>query len=186
VDRPTAGQATTATDGTSSPEGAKLPWWRNGKLVATLTAVVAAIVPATTAIQEHYRNRRELALQESKQAHEIRTSYLDRLDKPGARLRTLRFVLATTDDAVLKAWAHAETQQVQGEITAIQEQLAALPPPVASPHPETEEDKAIRLERQRLQDALEASQLRMVDPKSMTRSGATTHAAPCPPPADAK
>lgn len=158
------------------PEGAKPPWWRNGKLIATLTTVVAAVVPASTAIQGYYRNRRELALQESKQAHEIRTSYLDRLDKPGSRLRTLRFVLATTDDAVLKAWAEAETMQVENELAAIQLQLAALPPPSASTNPETEENKAIRLERQRLQDALEASQLRMVDPKSLThpavRSGA--------------
>ena len=137
----------------------KAPWWRNGTLVATLTAIIAAVLPVTTAVQEHYRTNRELALEESKQANEIRTGYLDRLDKPGARLRTLRFVLATTDDAALKAWAQAETLQVQGEIAAIQQQLDALPPPSTSPHAETEEEKAIRLERQRLKDALDSAQL---------------------------
>jgi hypothetical protein len=137
----------------------KSPWWRNGSLVATLTAIVAAIVPATTAVQEHYRTNRELALEESKQANDIRTSYLDRLDKPGARLRTLRFVLATTDDAALKAWAQAETLQVQAEIAAIQSQLDALPPAPTSPHAETEEEKAVRLERQRLKDALDNAHL---------------------------
>jgi hypothetical protein len=134
-------------------------WWRNGSLVAALTAIIAAILPVTTAIQEHYRTNRELALEESKQANDIRTSYLDRLDKPGARLRTLRFVLATTDDAALKAWAQAETLQVQTEIAAIQKQLDALPPPPSLPHAETEEEKAIRLERQRLKDALDSAQL---------------------------
>jgi hypothetical protein len=141
----------------------KSPWWRNGSLVAALTAIIAAVLPATTAIEEHYRTKRELALEESKQANDIRTSYLDRLDKPGARLRTLRFVLATTDDATLKAWAEAETLQVHAEIAAIQKQLDALPPAPTSPHVETEEEKAIRLERQRLKDALDSAQL--VKPK---------------------
>jgi hypothetical protein len=144
----------------------KSPWWRSGSLIATLTAIVAAILPVTTAVQEHYRTSRELKLEESKQANEIRTGYLDRLDKPGARLRTLRFVLATTDDTALKAWAQAETLQVQSEIAAIQQQLAALPPPPSSPHVETEEEKAIRLERQRLKDALDSAQL--VAPKPAT------------------
>jgi hypothetical protein len=141
-------------------EDPKPPWWRSGTLVTTLTAIVAAIVPVTTAVQEHYRNKRELALEESKQAHEIRSSYLDRLDKPGARLRTLRFVVATTDDAVLKAWAEAETKEVEGEITSIREQLTALSAPSILPGAETE---AARLTRERLQDALEPSQLQPVN-----------------------
>lgn len=49
------------------------PWWRKGSVVTTLTAIVAAVVPVTTAVQAHYQKERELALQESKQAHEIRT-----------------------------------------------------------------------------------------------------------------
>ena len=135
------------------------PWWRSGTMVATLTAVLAAVVPVTTAVEEHYRTSRELALEASKQAHDIRTSYLDRLDKPGARLRTLRFVIATTDDATLKAWAEAETKQVEAEVDAIRAQLAALPPPPAAGHVETDDEKAVRLERERLKDALDSAQL---------------------------
>jgi DNA repair exonuclease SbcCD ATPase subunit len=86
------------------------PWWRKGSIVTTMTALIASVVPVTTAVQAHYEKERELALQESKQAHEIRTSYLDRLDKPGARPRTLRFVIATTDDPVMKRWALEETR----------------------------------------------------------------------------
>jgi hypothetical protein len=77
-------------------------------------------------VQAHYQQARELALEESKQAHEIRTSYLDRLDKPGAKLRTLRFVLATTDDAALRAWASAEAKLVEADLAEIDRQLAAL------------------------------------------------------------
>ncbi len=110
------------------PEGARLapPWWRQGSVVTTLTAIVAAVIPVTTAIQEHFQKVRELALEESKQAHEIRTSYLDRLDKPGARLRTLRFVLAVSDDSALKKWAQEETAQVQSEVDDIDGQIIAL------------------------------------------------------------
>lgn len=85
------------------------PWWRKGSIVTTLIAITAAVVPVTTAVQAHYDKERELALQQSKQAHEIRTSYLDRLEKPGGRLRALRFVIATTDDSVMKRWAVEET-----------------------------------------------------------------------------
>ncbi len=123
------------------------PWWRKASVVTTLAAIAAAILPVTTAVQAHYEKERELALQEGKQSHEIRTSYLDRLDKPGARLRTLRFVLATTTDPSLLQWAKTETQEVQAEINEldrriaeIAEQLSTLPadaptPPGASSSP---------------------------------------------------
>lgn len=89
------------------------PWWRKGSTVTTLTAIIAAVVPITTAVQAHYEKERELGMQESKQAHEIRTGYLDRLDKPGGRLRTLRFVIATTDDPSLRKWAVEETHALE-------------------------------------------------------------------------
>jgi hypothetical protein len=84
------------------------PWWRKGSIITTLTAIIAAAVPVTTAVQAHYEKERELALQKSKQDHEIRSSYLDRLDKPGGKLRTLRFVVATIEDPVMKRWAVEE------------------------------------------------------------------------------
>jgi hypothetical protein len=123
------------------------PWWRKGSVVTALAAIAAAILPITTAVQVHYEKERELALQEGKQSHEIRTSYLDRLDKPGARMRTLRFVLATATDPSLLKWAQAETQEVQAElneidhrIAEIDQQLSTLPvdapaPPGASSSP---------------------------------------------------
>jgi hypothetical protein len=101
-------------------------WWRRGAIVTTLTGIIAAVVPVTTAVQAHYQKERELALQASKQDHEIRTSYLDRLDKPGAKMRTLRFVVATTTDPALIAWARAEMAQVQAELDEIDRKIADL------------------------------------------------------------
>ena len=113
------------------------PWWRKGTIVTTLTAIIAAVIPVTTAVQAHYEKERELAMQaakqaheieleSSKQAHEIRTSYLDRLEKPGAKLRTLRFVLATTTDPEMKAWAEGEKKVVEGELAKVDGEIADL------------------------------------------------------------
>jgi hypothetical protein len=111
------------------------PWWRQwrkGSVVTTLTAIIAAVVPVTTAVQAHYQKERELALEESKQAHAIRASYLDRLDKPGARLRTLRFVLATSNNPDLKEWAQAEKKEVQAELDGIYKQIDEIDQLVAA------------------------------------------------------
>jgi hypothetical protein len=102
------------------------PWWRKGSIVTMLTAIIAAVVPVTTAVQAHFQKERELALQESKQVNDIRASYLDRLDKSGARLRTLRFVLATTSDPKLRGWAEEETIEVKALLDDIDRRIAAL------------------------------------------------------------
>lgn len=113
------------------------PWWRKASLIATVTALAAAILPVKTAIEEHYASEREfvlqrakqqsdLAMQRGKQDHEIRMAYLDRFTVPGHRLQTLRFLLATTTDEKLIAWATAEQKIVQAEVAAIEEELRAL------------------------------------------------------------
>jgi hypothetical protein len=106
--------------------GKRAPWWRKATTITTLTAIIAAVLPVTTAVQAHYQKERELVLQESNQAHAIRTGYLDRLDKPGAKLRTLRFVLATANDPALETWAKEEMKVVQAELNDIERKIAAL------------------------------------------------------------
>jgi len=76
-----------------------LPWWKSGATITTLTAIVVASVPVTTAVQGWVQKNRELALEDRKQTENIRTSYLERLKVPGEHLRTLRFVIATTNDS---------------------------------------------------------------------------------------
>ncbi|HWO20092.1 MAG TPA: hypothetical protein VNO30_15000 [Kofleriaceae bacterium] len=124
------------------------PWWRKAGLIATVTAIIAAILPIKTAIEEHYSSEREytlqqarqvsdlamqkakqqndIALQQAKQEHEIRMAYLDHFEVPGHRLQTLRFLLAISADPRLLAWATAEQKIVQAEVDAIAKQLLAV------------------------------------------------------------
>jgi hypothetical protein len=153
------------------------PWWRKSWNVTTLTAIVAAVVPVTTAVEAHYGKERELALQESKQAHEIRTNYLDRLEKPGAKLRTLRFVLATTTDPVLKDWARDEAKVVQAEIGEMDRKISLLEQQIAelegsstdAPDKKlTQEERLRELElkdrQERLRDLKEQRKIGVIDP----------------------
>ena len=124
----------------------RAPWWRRASLIATITGIAAAVIPLTTAIQEHYRNEREYSLQRSKQdgelalqqstqeteirlqqakqEHDIRIAYLDRFEIPGKRFQTLRFLLATSTDARLLAWAQEEIKMVEGQLLLIDQKLA--------------------------------------------------------------
>jgi len=103
------------------------PWRRSGAMIIALAAIVAAVVPLTTAVQGWMRKNRELALgwqkqtnaiamQRERQAEDIRTSYLERPRVPGERLRTLRFVIATTNDSKFRAWAIEEKKVVEDEL----------------------------------------------------------------------
>ena len=100
-----------------------LPWWKSGATIATLTAIVAASVPVTTAVQGWVQKNRELALEDRKQTENIRTSYLQRLEVPGEHLRTLRFVIATTNDSTLRAWAEQEKKVVEGELRGLDDEI---------------------------------------------------------------
>lgn len=124
------------------------PWWRKASLLATMTAIIAAVLPITTAIEERYRNERELVLQRSKQdadvalqqvrqendiklqqvkqENDIRMAYLDRFDVPGQRLQTLRFLIATSTDDRLLAWAREEQKVVQAQLDKIEQELLAV------------------------------------------------------------
>jgi len=152
------------------------PWWRKASLVATVTAILAAVLPITTMIQEHYRNEREYALQQTKQQaelamqrdrqqneitlqqgkqeHDIRIAYLDRFDVPGRRLQTLRFLIATSTDPRLLAWARDEQKIVQDQLARIEQELAAVTEKIAkSPPGQVPEDlKKQRDELNRLKD----------------------------------
>lgn len=122
------------------------PWWRKASLVATMTAIVAAILPVKTAIEEHYASEREfvlqrvrqqndIAMQQVKQEHEIRMAYLDRFEVPGHRLQTLRFLLATTTDARLITWAREEQKLVEAEVAEIVKQLQVVAEQIAKAPP---------------------------------------------------
>lgn len=94
-------------------------WWRRGTVIIAMTAIVAGVWPATSAIRASYDVERALALEASKQRHEqamererqmeqVRVAFLERLKTPEDRLRALRFLLANAPDAALRAWAETE------------------------------------------------------------------------------
>lgn len=86
---------------------------------------------------EAARSEQKLKLEAAKQKHDeamatqrqnekIRTAYLERLKAPGEHLRTLRFVLATTDDPKLRHWASSEEKIVNATIAADRKKERAL------------------------------------------------------------
>jgi hypothetical protein len=130
----------------SRPDTHWPPWWRSRATITTLTTILAAVVPLTTAVHGWAQKDRELALEELKfktanslelqkqtnaiamqrerQTEEIRTSYLERLKAPGEHLRTLRFILATTDDKTLRNWAIEEKNVVEGDLRKLEEEIS--------------------------------------------------------------
>jgi hypothetical protein len=131
------------------------PWWKRAGLVTAVTAIVAAVLPLTKAIEEHYRNEREFVLQQVKQEHDIRMAYLDRFDVPGQRLQTLRFLLATSTDPRLLAWAREEQKVVQGQLDKIERDLMVVVKKIeqSPPGPSLDDLKKQRDELNRLKDA---------------------------------
>lgn len=119
-------------------------WWRSPATIVVLTAILAALVPATTVFQGRVRKDRELALEELKfksaisleqqkqasalavrrasQMDDLRSFYLERQKTPGEHLGTLRFVLATTDDSRLRKWAIEEKPLVETDLRKLEEQ----------------------------------------------------------------
>jgi hypothetical protein len=155
------------------------PWWKNRATIVTLTAIVTAVVPLTTAVQGWMQKSRELAVEEvrskaasalelqreanaaaiqrERQTEEIRSSYVERLKAPAEHLRALRFVLATTEDRPLRAWAMEEKNLVEDELQKQQDEARQTPetvpkvhkllepaarPPVTTSQPLAQDDKA--------------------------------------------
>jgi hypothetical protein len=128
------------------------PWWRKAGLVTGVTGIIAAVVPITAAVEQHYKTKREFLLQQAKQDNDIRIAYLDRSQLPGHRLRTLRFLAATSSDDKLVEWARSELPLVQAEIDDIDKRLAArekdlaqLPPGKSKEELQKEIDELKRL-----------------------------------------
>jgi hypothetical protein len=102
------------------------PWWRSARTVTTLTAIIALVLPASTFVRESVQKSRELALARQKQDDQIRSAYLDRMKTPGEHIRTLDFVLATSEDPKLKVWATAEKVRLQPELKKAEDDKAAM------------------------------------------------------------
>jgi hypothetical protein len=93
------------------------PWWRDPKSVAVLTAILAAIAPLTTCVQNRIQSEKELALERAKQTHEIRQTYLKHvLENDRQTERVLKFLVKVEEDPHLRAWAEDELKHFQKRI----------------------------------------------------------------------
>jgi hypothetical protein len=133
-----------------------LPWWKSNATIITLTAIVAAVVPLTSAVHGWVQTNRELALEEAKfktanalelqrqanavaiqrerRTEDIRTSYLERVKTPAEHLRALRFVLAMTEDKPLRTWAMEEKKVVEDELQKVEDEARRAPEALAKVH----------------------------------------------------
>jgi hypothetical protein len=98
------------------PERQQKSWWRNPATITLLVAIIAAVPPITTGVQAFFQSRNQLELEKSKQLHEMRQKYLDRILSDVANRRVLEFLVAVEDDQRLKSWAQKELDSTERRI----------------------------------------------------------------------
>lgn len=99
-------------------------WYDRPILVGFLGTVIAAVVPATSAIDGCISKSKELELSERKLTHEVSTDYINSYALKDAlmqslnpdlsqthRLRALRFLAQVAPDRALKEWAASEYRE---------------------------------------------------------------------------
>ena len=96
-------------------------WWQNPTSVTILVAIVAAIPPLTTGVQALFHAHNQLALEKSKQLHEMRQKYLDRFLSDVQNRRVLEFLVSVEEDPKLKSWAQKELNSTEQRIKSKEE-----------------------------------------------------------------
>lgn len=89
------------------------PWWRSGRAVTSLAAIVSAIVPLTTWQQSD----REQKMKRLEASFQMRSNYFDTvLKNPHREQRVLKFISMTTEDDKMKQWADAELKDITAQV----------------------------------------------------------------------
>jgi hypothetical protein len=125
------------------------PWWRQPIPTTVIVAIVAAITPATTAVQTWLTRSTELELKElesshqrtlelQKQEHEIQHRYLllalEKREDESKRLPVLRFLSQLQSEPILSTWAKAELMLVEEEIRSLRGELQTAEDEVSAVH----------------------------------------------------
>ena len=92
------------------------PWWKTPTTITLLVAIIAAVPPLTTGVQAFFNTRNQLALEKSKQLHELRQRYLDRILSDVENQRVLEFLVAVEEDEKLKTWAAKQLKTTEDRI----------------------------------------------------------------------
>jgi hypothetical protein len=113
------------------------PWWRDGKTVTTLAAIVAAIVPVLTVIDATFKNQRDYAHNLLKEQNQLRETYLAKVLGPGVteadQKKIFSLLVKFKSDPDLQAWAKEQLADVNltfkmlaRELTAIERENTAI------------------------------------------------------------
>jgi hypothetical protein len=117
-------QAIEATVRDRSPNAK--PWWRDARTVTILGALIAAILPAATWINNVYASSREARRLLIQQQEDIRQKYLDRVLRPGVtpveQEQVFGLLSRLSTDPELQKWAQDELKRAN-ETLRLQQQL---------------------------------------------------------------
>lgn len=107
-----------------------VPWWRNGKTVVVLGALLTAIIPLVTAVNGILRNRNDSQRLLAEQQDKIRQTYLDRVLKPGLtegeQQRIFSLLSRLRSDPELHDWASAELAKTTEKIEELRKEKSTL------------------------------------------------------------
>jgi len=107
-----------------------VPWWKNGKTVVALGALITAIVPLVTAVNGILRNRNDSQRLLIEQQDRIRQTYLDRVLKPGLtegeQGRIFGLLSRLKSDPELQDWASAELAKTVQKIEELRKEKSSL------------------------------------------------------------
>jgi hypothetical protein len=107
-----------------------VPWWRNGKTVVVLGALITAILPLVTAVNGFLQNRRDSQRLLIEQQDKIRQTYLDRVLKSGItegeQQRIFSLLSRLKGDPELQEWAREEFDKTTKKIEELTKEKASL------------------------------------------------------------
>lgn len=111
-------------------QDAPKPWWKNAKTVTTLGALIAAILPAVTVINNVFASYRESRRLVAEQQEKIRQPYLDRVFRPGIseteQQKVFELLSQLSSDPEMQKWAQQELQRTTETITALNKEKEEL------------------------------------------------------------
>ena len=109
---------------------ASAPWWRDAKTITILGALMAAVLPAITAINGVLQNNRESQRLVVEQQDKIRQTYLDRVLRPGItegeQQRIFGLLMKLQGDPEFQQWAQEEFQNARAKVDQLKKQKSSL------------------------------------------------------------